>query len=547
MSPAPQRLGYWTRLKGACPGRVEILLLAALALCASVLRAATTMPALETIQIGAGKTHLIDTLVDIQRVSVATPEIAEAVPVTPRTIMMNGRAPGETSLVVWLTDGSRRQYDVTVTLPESRMEAARLQLRDEFGDRVHMRVDNGAVYLSGTVKNLFASQRAVSITETLGRVVNLLNVEVPQQETQVLLKVRFADVDRSKSLDLGINFVGSTHGYPYSVSTGAYGGGGVTALTPPTVSLSDSLNLLFFDPQINVGATLKDLEAKSVLQILAEPNVLALNGHEASFVSGGEFPYPTLQGGGAGVGQVTISFRQFGVQIRFLPTITPRGTIRLHVAPEVSSLDYANALTTSGYTIPALATRRVETDVELQDGQSFAIAGLLDQRTTDSLSKIPGLANIPFFGKLFTARSTSKSNSELLVIVTLELVAPIPDGRAMPDLEWPVPFLKGEGILNTPPSTPGPDKTGPASVKPKRDEIPVQEMEKFERDQQSVKSAISPTSANPFGANVGDSSGAGAATPLNPATPSGTVGLPSTGGAVGAPSSPANQTGKTNP
>jgi pilus assembly protein CpaC len=512
---------------------VDLLLLAGLALCASALRAAT-MPGMEQLMVGAGKTHLIDTSQNIQRVSVSAPEIAEAVPVNPRTIMLNGRAPGETSLVVWLEDGSRRQYDVNVTLPESRLEAARQQLEAEFGGKVQMRVDNGAVYLSGTVKNLFGSQRAVAVSETLGRVVNLLKVEVPAQETQILLKVRFADVDRSKSTDLGINFVGAPKGFPFSTSTGAYGGGGITALTPPTLSLSDSLNLLFFDPQINVGATLKDLEAKAILQILAEPNLLALNGHEASFVSGGEFPYPTLQGGGAGVGQVTIQFRQFGVQIHFLPTITPRGTIRLHVTPEVSSLDYANALSVSGFTIPALSTRRVDTDIELKDGQSFAIAGLLDQRTTDSLSRIPGLASIPLLGKLFTSRSMSKSNSELLVIVTLELVAPISNPKDIPDMERPVPFITGDGILSEPPRTPGTGKTGPAPVKPVYPEISVQELEKFERDEKNQNSAVSPATANPYASQAGDQSGAGTAAPAS--TPiSGVLGQPNNSNPIPTP------------
>jgi len=525
------------------PRIAEIALLAGLALCVSVLRAAT-LPAIEPIQVGAGKTHLVDTSVNIERVSVAAPEVAEAVPVSPRTIMLNGRLPGETSLVVWLEDGTRRQYDVTVTLPESRIEAARQQMASEYGDRVHIRLENGTVYLSGSVKNLFASQRAVSIVEPLGRVVNLLNVDVPPQETQILLKVRFADIDRSKSQSLGISFVGAPGSFPFSVATGGNGGGTVTALNPPAFTLSDALNVLFFDPHINVGATLQDLAAKSVLQILAEPNVLALNGHEASFVSGGEFPYPTLQGGGAGVGQVTISFRQFGVQIHFLPVITPRGTIRLHVVPEVSSLDYADALSTTGYTVPALTTRRVETDIELKDGQSFAIAGLLDQRTTDSLSRIPGLADIPLFGKLFETRSTTKSNSELLVIVTLQLVAPIPDPKAVPGLDMPVPFLTGDGILNTPPQTPGPDKTGPPALKPERGEIPVQELEKFEREQQTVKGAATPNTANPPNTGTGDAGGGGGTgIPLNPFGSGGAVGG---AGAQGSATGNA-QGGKTTP
>src|SRR5262249_24555115 len=157
----------------------------------------------------------------------------------------------------------------------------------------------------------------------------------------------------------------------------------------------------------------------------------AINGKPASFVSGGEFPYPTLQGGGAGLGAVTISFREFGIRLQFLPTVTPRGTIRLQVTPEVSSLDFAHGLTFQGFSIPALATRRIQTEIELESGQSFAIAGLLDNRLTENLSKIPGLAQIPLLGKLFQSRSTPRQNGELLVLVTPEVVRPIPQGQPL--------------------------------------------------------------------------------------------------------------------
>ena len=223
---------------------------------------------------------------------------------------------------------------------------------------------------------------------------------------------------------------------------------------------------------------------------------------------------------------MTIQFREFGVQIKFLPIITPRGTIRLHVTPEVSSLDYADALTVSGYTIPALTTRRVETDVELKDGQSFAIAGLLDQRTTDSLSRIPGLADIPLFGKLFQSKSTTKSNSELLVIITPELVAPISDPKSIPDIERPIPFIKGPGILTVPPRTPGPDKTEPPAVKPQRAEIPVQEMEKFERDQATPAGGNQAPAFNPLGGAQGNSgSGGGTGATPNAAQTTTTLGI----------------------
>lgn len=464
----------------------EVLIVVGLLLCASALRAAP-----EQISVGAGMTHLLDLPVNIERVSVAAPETLEAVPVSARSIMVNGKLPGETSLVVWLSDGSRREYDVDVRIGKSRIDVAREQVAREFGNDVQITVDNTAVYVTGHVKDIYQSQRAVAIATTLGRVVNLLKVDVPPQERQVLLKVRFADVDRSKSLDLGINLIGAPKGYPFSTSVGTYAPNAVTSVASAsspgstnTFTLDDALNLLVFDPHLDIGATIKDLANRNILQILAEPNLLAMNGREASFVSGGEFPYPTLQGGGAGVGQVTIQFQEYGIRLHFLPTITPRGTIRLRVTPEVSSLDYANSLSTSGGTIPALSTRRVETEIELQNGQSFAIAGLLNNQTTESLSKIPGLADVPILGKFFQTKSVSKQNSELLVLVTPELVEPIPAGQSLPDLEMPQSFIEGPGIATAPPRTPGTDKTGAPPPRPVRTEISVQEMEQIQRMEQ---------------------------------------------------------------
>ncbi len=461
----------------------DILLLLSLALCANSLRSATLPPA-EKLVVGAGKTHLLDMPVNIERVSVAAPETAEAVPVSARSLMVNGHLPGETSLVIWLADGTRREYDVNVEISPARLVAVREQLATEFGDAVHITVDNGSVYLAGHVADLFASERAVSIGSTMGKVVNLLRVDVPPAAQQILLKVRFADVDRSRASDLGINFFGNPSGYPFNATVGTYSPTTITSLSAGSAgySLSDSLNLLLFDPHLQIGSTIKALQNENLLQILAEPNVLAINGKEASFVAGGEFPFPTLQGGGGGVGQVTIQFREYGVRLHFLPTVTPRGTIRLHVTPEVSSLDYSNSLSVSGFTVPAMATRRVDTEVELESGQSFAIAGLLDNKTTESLSKIPGLSGIPLFGKLFQTRSTTKNNSELLIIVTPEIVAPIQEGRPLPDLPRPTSFLEGPGVLTQAPRTPGTDVTGPPQTKPRRSEVPVQEMEKLERD-----------------------------------------------------------------
>lgn len=510
---------------------LDLILLAGLAFCASTLRAAQPAPdvgsASDKILVGAGKTYVLDMPVNIERVSIAAPETAEAVPVSARSLMINGRSPGETSLLVWLNDGSRREYDVDVRANPARVNAAKDQLDREFGTNAQVALDNGVVYLTGRVKDSFEADRAVSIAQALGRVVNLLKVDTPPQERQILLKVRFADVDRAKSSDLGLNLVGTIAGYPVSASTGAYGGNSLTTTgsqkaggSSTTFSLTDSLNLLLFDPAANIGATIKALANQNILQILAEPNVLAMNGKEASFIAGGEFPFPNLQGGGGGVGQVTVSFREYGIRLHFLPNITPRGTIRLHVTPEVSSLDFANSLSIQGATIPALNTRRIDTEIELQSGQSFAIAGLLDNRTTESLSKIPGIGDIPLIGKFFQSRSISKTNSELLVIVTPELVAPIPEGQNLPDIPRPQPFLEGPGILNHAPQTPGQDKTGPGPSAMPRSEISVQELQAIQKlNQQTTSTAPSQTttapptlSINPAAAQPLPSADAGAAT-----------------------------------
>ena len=508
---------------------VDVLLAGGLIMCASALRAAQPAPSTgsvnEHITVSSGKTRLMDMPMNIERVAIAAPETAEAVPVSARSLMINGRNPGETSLIVWLNDGSRREYDLQVQFNSTRVDLAKEQLARELGTNVQLTVDNTTVYLTGRVSDSYEADRALSIAASLGRVINLLKVDVPGQERQILLKVRFADVDRSKSSNLAINFVGTAQGIPFNVTTGAFSGnsqnvqGSLNGKPSATFSLSDSLNLLLFDPHLNIGATIKALANQNVLQILAEPNLLAMNGKEASFVAGGEFPFPMLQGGGGGVGQITIQFKEFGIRLHFVPTVTPRGTIRLHVTPEVSSLDFANSLTIQGATIPAMNTRRVDTEVELQSGQSFAIAGLLDNRTTESLSKIPGIGDIPLLGKLFQSRQVSKQNSELLVIVTPELVAPIPEGQNLPDLPRPQPFLEGPGILNHPPQTPGTDQTGPGPAAPARSEMSIQELQQLQKVAPQTTAApsqssdapvlfINPAAAQPLpGAN---SSGTGA-------------------------------------
>ena len=419
------------------------------------------------LSVVTGKSLVVDSPVNIVRVSLAEGGIAEALATSPRELLIHGKTPGQTSLIVWQDDGNRLLFDLTVLPNNSKvqdiLEGVRRQLTTELaGQPVELTMENNTFFLRGTVKDVTSGERAMSIVRTAGPVVNLLYVEIPPTEAQILLQVKFANVDRAVSTDLGINLfsLGATNTIG-GTSTGQFQSGQVAGKNG-LLTISDALNVFLLRPDLNLAAMIKALQSKRMLQILAEPNVLTTNGKTASFLSGGEFPFPTLQGGGGGLGAVTIQFREFGIRITFTPQVTPRGTIRLQLSPEVSSLDYANGLVFQGFNIPGLVSRKVSTEIELEPGQSFAIAGLLDDRTTEALSKIPGLGDIPFFGRLFRSRSVSKSNSELLVLVTPEFVRPIPAGMKPPTVLFPEPFL--DKVPKAIPRNPGINETGPVPV-----------------------------------------------------------------------------------
>ncbi|MGZ4818037.1 MAG: type II and III secretion system protein family protein, partial [Terriglobales bacterium] len=307
----------------------------------------------------------------------------------------------------------------------------------------------------GHVSNEDVAKRAGELASAYSpKVVNVLTFG-PVGAQEVLLQVKFAEVDRSALTQLGINFISTGAGNTVgTVTTGQFGGFGPQTLTPgtqtgttgttttttPSTTVNNVLNLFLFRSDINFGATIEALETKNLLQILAEPNLIAVNGKEASFLAGGQFPFPIVQPG-AGFTAVTISFKDFGVRLQFTPQIMPNGNIHLKVSPEVSTLDFANALTISGFTVPALSTRRAETEFELQDGQSFVIAGLIDNRITDIYNKIPGLGDIPILGNFFRSKSLQKSNSELMVLCTVH--------RISPNTEPPAPPLNPKPFMDT--------------------------------------------------------------------------------------------------
>ena len=286
---------------------------------------------------------------------------------------------------------------------------------------------------------------------------NSLNV-APVHEQQILLQVKFAEVDRTKLQQFALNLISTgAANTPGTISTQQFGAPAITGQLSNSIGasntgftsslqLSSLLNIFLFRPDLNLGATIQDLETKSVLQILAEPNLLALNGQKANFLAGGEFPFPVVQGG-ANVGAVTIQFRPFGVKLDFTAFVGPDRVIRMHIAPEVSTLDFTQAVTISGFTVPAISTRRAETEVELKDGQSFGIAGLLDNRAQVQLSKIPGIGDIPILGNFFRSRSINRSDSELLVMVTPRIVDPVQMSTPAPlPPANPVKFLDSPGF-----------------------------------------------------------------------------------------------------
>jgi pilus assembly protein CpaC len=431
----------------------------------------------------------------IKRVSVSNGEIAEAIAVSAKEVLLNGKSQGDTTLMLWDAAGARSEYEIHVLPNSAQIEAVRAELLKEVGPAASLTVEGKNVFLRGTVADEVIADRALSIASTLGKVVNLLRVSVGPSDPQILLKVRFANLSRNATQQLGFNLFALDQKGIGNVTTGQFGNSPTFDLTsqPPKVTFTDLLNIFYLRPDLNMAAVIKALEVKNLLEILAEPNLLTVSGRPASFLAGGEFPFPTIQGGAAGVGQITVQFKEFGIRLGFLPNITPRGTIRMTVTPEVSSLDYTNGLVVNGFSVPGLATRRVQTEVELEAGQSFVIAGLLNNQTQEQLNKVPGLANIPVLGKLFESRSLAKSNTELLVMVTPELVKPIPAGVKGPEVKTPLPFLKDSSPAA--PQNPGAAVTGQPSPLVKVDSLPIEVIKNAEQPGNSSTGA--PPSANP--------------------------------------------------
>ncbi len=401
----------------------------------------------EDIRLTVGKSIVIDYPADISRISTSNADIADASPVTGREILVHGKGFGTVTLVVWSKEGQRNFYNITV---EQNLEPLRRLIRDTFpSEDIHVQSSRDSLSLTGRVSSKDVADRVTALATSFGKtIVNDLRIADPPVEKQIVLRIKFAELDRSLSNQFAVNLVSTgatntvgsvTTGQASSTTPASITGSGGT-VGNSTFTISNALNIFAFRPDLNLGAFIQALEQKNILQTLDEPTLVTSDGKEASFLVGGEFPIPVLQGG-ANSGAVTIQFREYGVRLSFTPNITSHNDIRLHVKPEVSALDYTNALSFNGYTIPALSSRKMETNIELGEGQSFVIAGLIDRQVTETLARIPVLSNLPILGNLFKSKSFDTSNTELVVMVTPEITMPLEAGEAKPSINMPRPFL----------------------------------------------------------------------------------------------------------
>ena len=396
------------------------------------------------ISVSKGASALLINPVPLSRFSVGDPNIAEATVLSPTEVLINGKGLGTTTLLIWDNTGQVRVNSVEVTADAPGLQRFIRQLMPD--EDIQITASGNTVTVSGTVKDPNSVARAIDIAKASGATV-IDNLVAPQA-IQVVVKVRFAEINRTALRDWSSRFATLN---PHKLSDK----GDWSGTTDPTVG-ANSITFLLNSGNANLQAFIAAATQKGDLRTLAEPNLMTLPGKEAYFLAGGEFPYPSVQGGSSS-GAVSITFKEFGIRLRFTPNIARNGAIRLKMAPEVSSLDFANGLTIQGFQIPSLRTRRAETEVELREGQYLAIAGLLDNETTRNLTKIPILGDIPILGELFKTRGIRDRRTELLVVVTPELVqatdgAPkIPTGEPGPPP--PPGTWKREGFLKSPPSS----------------------------------------------------------------------------------------------
>ena len=407
------------------------------------------------IDLLVGRSTIVNVGGAIARVSLTVPDVADAMVTAPQQLLVHGKTPGTISLFVWDRAGGIKTYEVNVRRDLTPLIAQMKQLFP--GEPVTVVGSGKDIVLSGMVSSKYvidkASEVAGGYVEKKENVVNLLKQIEGQASNQVMLRVRFAEVSRSAMQELGANFI--MNGYKNEwfgrTTTQQFSAPDFDSDRGNGLTFSDFLNVFLFNTKHGFGAVVKALQSKGLFQSLAEPNLISSNGKEASFLAGGEYPYPVVQSGGSS-NAVTIMFKEFGVRLSFTPTVLGGDLINLKVKPEVSSLDFGNGVNVSGFRVPGLTTRRTETEVELQDGQTFAIAGLMNNTVSSTMSKIPGIGDIPVLGYLFKSRAYQKQQTELVVMITPHIVR-----RGSPGVSQGLPSAI-EPYLAAPPKTlPQPD------------------------------------------------------------------------------------------
>ncbi|HZL57438.1 MAG TPA: pilus assembly protein N-terminal domain-containing protein, partial [Bryobacteraceae bacterium] len=368
--------------------------------------------------------------------------------ISPREVMVNAKEPGKTTVIVW--DGATPvRYDVDVVADTTDFDNFKANFAAQMpGSHIEITGKGETMVLKGTAADEKQIKLAGALAETRAKtVVNLITAPPGPEPRQIVLHVKFASIDLTALKQLGLNLFSRSSVLTGETTTGQFQSPRFSQLQPAgdqSVNFADLLNLFVYRPDLNIGATIQALQEQDVLQVLAEPNLMTVEGKTASFLAGGSFPFPVLtttSTGGSVSPVITVQFKPFGVKLDFTPTVTPTGAIHLQVSPEVSSLDYSNAVTLQGFEIPALSQRKMDTEVELRDGESFAIAGLLDKQVMRTVEKIPGFGNIPIIGALFSSRSTKKTNTELLILITPHFVKPMTADQKEKMLDFPINFL----------------------------------------------------------------------------------------------------------
>ncbi len=404
-----------------------------------------------------GRSVLIETKHRLAKIYITNPEILDSYTADPTQVIVTAKKTGSSTLLLWDEKGESKTYLFSADLNVDSLRNSMKQILPN--ENVEVEAREGTITLSGTVGTTQIAESAVKLASVYSKdVANSLLINSGRLK-QVKLEVKIVEVDRSKMNSFAFNFfsVGgnnlastSTGQYPSTITTTSGNGG-------KSVTIANPLNFSIYSSKLNIGATLQDLESMQLAQILAEPNITAISGEKADFLAGGEFPFPVVQSSSTGAPTVTLMFRPYGVRLEFTPVVNVDSTIDLKVAPEVSALDYTNSVNIAGYTIPAISTRRAETQVVLRSGQTFAISGLLDNRTADQFSKTPGIANVPVLGQLFKSKNINHTESELIVIVTPTLVDPLTEEEPVRVPQSLVPTID-QGAF---------DKTFPSSLKPK--------------------------------------------------------------------------------